>query len=276
MVPLYSAIEAGCIGVEADIWKFDDDDQLYVGHDTASLTQNRTLRSLYVDPLVKILEGQNPTTPFFNGSRSRNGVFDTMPEQTLILLIDFKTSGETLWPHVVSALQPLRERGYLSHTNSNNSHVIPGPITAVGTGNTPFHLLTSDIANPHHDIFFDAPLAEMYEDSPTPSSPNDTYNTLNSFYASAAIAPALDSAIPGNGQLTESQLDTLRGQLRGAHRRGLKARYWELPFWPIGLRNRIWEGLVEEGVDLLNVDDLKGASARDWGAWKGWWRPEPN
>ncbi len=53
-------------------------------------------------------------------------------------------------------------------------------------------------------------------------------------------------------------------------------RYWELPFWPIGLRNRLWEVLVEEGVDVLNVDDLKGASARDWGAWKGWWVPEGN
>jgi len=271
MVPLYSALEAGCIGVEADIWKFDNDEELYVGHDTASLTQNRTLKNLYIDPLVKILEGQNPTTPFFNGSHDRNGVFDTLPEQTLILLIDFKTDGETLWPHLLSALQPLRSRGFLSHTN--DSHVISGPITVVGTGNTPFHLVT---ANPHHDIFFDAPLSEMYEEnpSPSPSSPNNTYTPLNSFYASAAIAPSLGSPIPENGHLTPTQLATLRGQLRGAHRRGLKARYWELPFWPIGYRNRLWEVLVEEGVDVLNVDDLKGASRRDWGDWKGWWVPE--
>jgi len=267
MAPLYSALEAGCISIEADIWKFDNDDELYVGHDTASLTQNRTLKNLYIDPLVHILEGQNPTTPFFNGTHSLNGVFDTTPEQTLVLLIDLKTAGETLWPHLLSALQPLRSRGFLSSTNT--THLTTRPITVVGTGNTPFHLLTT---NPHHDIFFDAPLSEMSSST----SSNETYTPLNSFYASAAIAPALGSPIPETGHLTPTQLATLRAQLRGAHRRGLKARYWELPFWPIGLRNRLWEVLVEEGVDVLNVDDLKGASGRDWGAWKGWWVPEGN
>ena len=276
MVPLFSAIEAGCVGVEADIWLFDDDNELYVGHSKGSLTKNRTLRSLYIDPLVEVLEGQNPITPFFNGTGTRNGVFDTVPEQTLILLIDFKTDGETLWPHVVSALQPLRDRNFLSY--SNGSHVIQGPVTVVGTGNTPFHLVDSDTSNPHHDIFFDAPLNELFEPPPSSSTPepplNTTYTSLNSYYASVAINAALGPVL--GGHLTEQQLDTLRGQLRGAHRRGLKARYWDLPFWPIGLRNAVWSVLVEEGVDLLNVDDLRGATRRDWGKHTGWWQPEPS
>lgn len=97
-VPLYSAIEAGCIGVEADIWLFADN-ELYVGHDLPSLTPNRTLKSLYIDPLVSILEGQNPTIEFYHDIESKNGVFDTNPEQTLVLLIDFKTAGAPLFPH---------------------------------------------------------------------------------------------------------------------------------------------------------------------------------
>ena len=33
----------------------------------------------------------------------------------------------------------------------------------------------------------------------------------------------------------------------------------------------MWDTLVKEGVDLLNVDDLKGATERDWAERKGWW-----
>jgi len=56
----------------------------------------------------------------------------------------------------------------------------------------------------------------------------------------------------------------IRGQIRGAHRRGLKVRYWDLPAWPLGLRNHIWDVLIREGVDILNVDDLRSVSKMAW------------
>jgi hypothetical protein len=28
---------------------------------------------------------------------------------------------------------------------------------------------------------------------------------------------------------------------------------------------------VQEGVDLLNVDDLESAAKKDWKKWKEWW-----
>ncbi|KAL8930570.1 MAG: hypothetical protein Q9208_000440 [Pyrenodesmia sp. 3 TL-2023] len=310
-VPLYSAVEVGCISVEADVWLFDE--QLYVGHSLASLTPNRTLASLYVDPLVRILENQNPATRFHpQGNSTHHGVFDTDPEQSLTLLIDFKTSGTVLFPHIVSALEPLRSRGYLSHRNG--SAIVSRPIIVVGTGNTPFNLVDSAGSNPHHDIFFDAPLEVMWEGLPNekqppvqksgslvygadidasmpelaatdkekriasddmgqgksgaPDSP-EAYTISNSFYASVSFTQAIGHVL--SGKLSESQMGLIRGHIRGAHRRGLKVRYWELPFWPIGLRNYVWEVLVNEGVDILNVDDLKAAARRDWTTRKGWW-----
>lgn len=300
------------MSVEADVWLFRE--ELYIGHSLASLTPNRTLASLYVDPLVQILERQNPTTQFHpDGNGSQHGVFDTAPEQSLTLLIDFKTSGSALFPYVLSALEPLRARGHLTYRNGTQT--INRPITVVGTGNTPFSLVDSDLTNPHHDIFFDAPLATMWEGLPgetsTPApkpkslvygadidaslpdgsaserqqqpasgedlgqgmsgaaqSP-DAYTSENSFYASVSFAQAIGHVL--YGKLSESQMNLIRGHIRGAHRRGLKARYWELPFWPIGLRNHVWDVLVKEGVDLLNVDDLKGATETDWGRKTGWW-----
>ena len=322
-VPLFSAIEAGCIGVEADIWLFDD--ELFVGHSIASLTRNRTLDSLYIGPLLEVLSRQNPQSTIRpDDSPQPHGVFDTNPEQTIILLIDFKTPGTALWPHVQSALQPLRAKSYL--TRGNGTQIIRGPITVVGTGNTPFDLVQSEESNPHHDIFFDAPLGEMYEgddrgnlsatmtlpkipsddtvqgDTPSKVDNNlantkrlpledarkrrsdaisqeksrndpddaDPYSTSNSYYASVSFADTIGQL--EGGEFSDHQLDLLRGQIRGAHKRGLKARYWELPFWPISLRNYVWDVLVKEGVDLLNVDDLKGATRRDWKRHHGWWR----
>ena len=319
---LFSAIEAGCIGVEADIWLFDE--ELFVGHSVASLTRNRTLESLYILPLLTILSQQNPPSTILpDNSPQPHGVFDTDPEQTLILLVDFKTAGAALWPHVQSALQPLRDKSYL--TRCNGTHIIRGPITVVGTGNTPFDLVNSEKTNPHHDVFFDAPLGEMYEgkngDLPSATTTNENsskeigeqgtpseesvsmadpdgmlsgiirkrrsdaegqgksgtfsgganvYSTSNSYYASVSFADAIGRL--EDGDFSDHQLDLLRGQIKGAHRRGLKARYWDLPFWPISLRNHVWDVLVKEGVDLLNVDDLKGATRRDWNRHNGWWK----
>ena len=304
-VPVYSAIEAGCIGIEADIWLFTG--ELYVGHSVASLTPNRTLSSLYINPLLDILSRQNQKPLVIpNSDQALHGVFDTTPGQTVILLIDFKTSGTALFPHVVQALEPLRSKGYL--TRRNGSDLIQGPVTVVGTGETPFNMVISETENPHHDIFFDAPLSEMYEGSngeaatsvspeseaSQPHSSNEesdsrrrhrgssenrgeatsavaeVYDTTNSFYASTSFAKAIGALL--DSEFSDHQLDLLRGQIRGAHRRGLQARYWDLPFWPIHLRNHVWDVLVKEGVDLLNVDDLKGATKRNWAQHHGWWK----
>lgn len=280
LVPLYSAIGAGCISVEADIWLFEE--ELYVGHSIPSLTRNRTLNSLYIDPLLDILAKQNPTTPFYNEANSYDGVFDTVPSQSLTLLIDFKTSGPELWPHVLSALQPLRERGYLTHLNGTRT--IQRPITVVGTGNTPFDLVSSETSNPFLDVFFDAPLDEIYEhrgnhvsrgpvidksgyprlrDSAQRRMQNqNNYTIFNSYFASVPFGKVFGHL--NHDRFSDDQMKTLRGQVQAAHQRGLKARYWDLPFWPISLRNHVWDVLVKEGVDLLNVDDLEGATKRDW------------
>ncbi|TVY39336.1 Altered inheritance of mitochondria protein-like protein [Lachnellula occidentalis] len=284
-VPLFSALRAGCTGTEADVWLFDN--ELYVGHNTASLTRNRTFQSLYVNPLVKILEYQNPKTDFYNGTS--HGVFDTDPDVSLVLLIDVKTSGPETWPWVLAQLEPLREKGWLTFVQNDTLH--KRPITVVGTGNTPFDVLTAN--STYRDAFFDAPLETMWEarhatkDSPSsdlldedegldlPSRPlndvgqglsgttaNSSFNELNSYYASVSFNKAVGRV--WRSRLTPKQMKIIRGQIRGAHRRGMKVRYWDLPSWPLGLRNHVWDVLVREGVDVLNVDDLRGVGRVVW------------
>ncbi|OBT76997.1 hypothetical protein VF21_04179 [Pseudogymnoascus sp. 05NY08] len=266
-VPLFSALQAGCISVEADVWLFPSVETLFIGHNTASLTDNRTFTSLYVDPLVKILEDNNPESEF--NRDSMNGVFDADSGQSLTLLVDVKTDGTQTWAEVLRELQPLRDRGWL--TFMENSTVHQRPITVVGTGNTPFDVLTSN--STYRDAFFDAPLESMYEDAngvaskpssvtttggqgTSGTSATDSYTSLNSFYASASFEEVLGKM--WFFDLSDEQKETIRGQIRGAKRRGLKARYWDQPTWPMHVRNEVWKFLWEEGAAVLNVDDIEG------------------
>lgn len=283
-IPLFDAIHWGCTGVEADVWLFDE--ELYVGHNTASLTRNRTLSNLYINPLVDLLDRMNPNSTF-SPNTSGHGVFDEDPNQTLVLLIDFKTDGRETFPYVHKQLEPLRQRDYLTYHNGTD--IVKRAITVVGTGNTPFDTVVSQ---KRRDIFFDAPLDKMWEaeaeitetgDSPNPqppltttqtqaqgqglvgtsliTSPND-FNSTNSYYASVSFTKTV--GFVWKGRLSATQISKIRGQIRGAKRRGLKARYWDTPGWPINLRNYVWHVLMEEGADMLNVDDLKGAAVRNW------------
>ena len=67
-------------------------------------------------------------------------MFDRDGTQTLYLFVDVKTDGAITWPAVVSALQPLRDNGWLTRVNGEN--IKKGPITVVGTGYT--HLFNSN------------------------------------------------------------------------------------------------------------------------------------
>ncbi|KAI0122906.1 hypothetical protein BJ170DRAFT_687617 [Xylariales sp. AK1849] len=260
-VPLFSALHAGCIGVEADVWLLDDDEKLYVGHKRSALTVDRTFESLYINPLVDLLNGTNPFTVFYNETNSKNGVFDVDLNQTLTLLVDVKTDGAKTWPHVLAQLEPLRSRGWLSYVENGVRH--DGPITVVGTGNTPFDLVIAN--STYRYAFFDAPLDEMWEDPDSNDTSSSTesfvYNSTNSHYTSVRFNKAVRAPLLG---ISDNEMRTIRGQVKGAHRRGLKARYWDLPGWPVGLRDDTWHTLVTEGVDMLNVDDLWSASRLEW------------
>ena len=293
-IPLFDAIHWGFTSVEADVWLFDD--ELYVGHNLAALTKNRTFRSLYVNPLVELIDHMNSQTDFIN--TTGHGIFDVDPSQTLVLLVDFKTDGHELFPVVEQQLEALRAKDYLTYWDGEK--VKSRAVTVVGTGNTPFDLVVRNTT--YRDIFFDAPLDKMWEASrdqtslqhnreedidlsKAPSSGSHSgqgntgtgaalssaaFNSTNSYYASVSFGHTV--GFVWRGELSSKQMEIIRGQIRGAHSRGLKARYWDTPSWPVSKRNHIWHVLMQEGVDVLNADDLKAAAVDQWRAKAhDWW-----
>jgi len=61
---IHTALSVGAISIEADVWFFNN--TLYVGHEPSSLSPNRTLDSLYIQPILDILNRQNPRSAFLN------------------------------------------------------------------------------------------------------------------------------------------------------------------------------------------------------------------
>ncbi|CCT69237.1 uncharacterized protein FFUJ_14262 [Fusarium fujikuroi IMI 58289] len=141
-VPLLDAISAGCPSVEADIWKEDDD--LYVAHRHFQLQVNHTLESMYFNPLLEIFDRQRdifscgremPCHSLSTANEPPAGVFESDPDRPLVVLIDFKTEGNTTWEKLQRQLEPLRRRNLLTHFNGTD--LVPGPVVIVGIGNTP-------------------------------------------------------------------------------------------------------------------------------------------
>ena len=174
-------------------------------------------------------------------------MYDTSRLQTLYFFIDLKTDGSKTWPRVIDALQPLRDADYLAKVKDGKTF-IPGPVTVIGTGNTPLDLVAPV---KDRDFFFDAPLAKL--DDPEFKDVTGLVSPI----ASTSFGAVLGE-VNGDGEepLNPKQLETVREQLAIAKQRDIGGRYWDTPEWPIRKRNEVWRTLLKEGVALLNADDL--------------------
>lgn len=106
--PLLSALMAGCTGIEADIWLTEDGQDLVVGHERAAAT--KTLKAMYLDPLLKILDSRNGASP--DSSNGAQGVFSIRSDAPVVLLIDVKDSVRSgaAWQVVLEQLEPFRKK----------------------------------------------------------------------------------------------------------------------------------------------------------------------
>jgi len=150
-----------------------------------------------------------------------------------------------------SALEPLRSMGYLSTWNSDMSGYRQSFVTVIGTGNAPLESVQAlgyDRKTPR-DVFLDAPLSSLSGDY------RNIYNATVSPLASVDFGSTvgLGWIVPAIGRAR------IRCLVEVAHAKGVQARFWNTPITPTWVRKFIWQMLLDEGVDWLNVDDLPGA-----------------
>jgi hypothetical protein len=220
---LYSGLSAGCVGVEADIWEINGN--LIVKHNSGDGNEN-TLQNLYLNPLKALIE-------------KNQAVFPKAPQQSLNLLIDFKTDAAKTWDLLVKQLQPLRDAGYLS--TSVNGQFKKGLVTIVASGSAIVDTNTNTPKlyggnNPNGAIFGDARIDKDLVN----------FNSGNAYFASAKYSDRGSNEVAKRDE---------------AHKKGFKVRYWDGP-----TSTADWQKLVDAGVDRVNVDDLQNVAAIAWRA----------
>ena len=217
--PLLDALEHHFCSIEADIYLIDG--KLLVAHERKQASPERTLESLYLEPLrERVLKG-------------RGRVYPGGPEVTL--LIDIKTDWKTTYPVLRKALQNYTDilttfGGSVKRTNA---------ILAIITGNRSKEMFAGET-----DRFaaLDGELADLDSGLPSTLIPWISSNWGGIF------------TWRGSGSLPDEERLKLTAIVQKAHRQGRRVRFWGAPDFPA-----FWRELIENGVDLINTDDLAGA-----------------
>ena len=217
--PLTDALEQGFCSVEADINLVDG--KLLVAHSPKATDPRRTLESLYLTPLrARIKE---------NGGR----VYRDGPECTL--LIDFKTDAA---PTYAALREVLQQYADILAVFRDGRKEDGKPLMAVLTGNYPRKLLEGDKVR---YAAGDGKLKDLDTNPPADLVPwiSENWQPLFQWRGSGAM-PAEDRS-------------KIKDILRRAHEQGRRVRFWNAPD-----KASAWKEFLEQGVDLINTDDLKG------------------
>ncbi|MFB3903469.1 MAG: phosphatidylinositol-specific phospholipase C/glycerophosphodiester phosphodiesterase family protein [Acidobacteriota bacterium] len=218
--PLLDALERGFCSVEADVFLVNG--QLLVAHDADQIRPERTLESLYLEPLAARL-------------RKKAGPA-SVPACLFTLLIDVKSEAEPAWKALSSVLQ--RYRDIL--TVFDGDEVRPGLLTVFISGNRAASLMLSERIR---YAGLDGRLSDV------------------DLGLKPAVMPLLSDdwtryfEWSGKGGILPKERDQLNYMVKKAHAHGYRVRFWAAPDNPAG-----WAVLKDAGVDFINTDDLEGLS----------------
>lgn len=217
--PLLDALDHGFCSVEADIYLVDG--QLLVAHMRNQVKPERTLRSLYLEPLRERVKK--------NGGR----VYPGGPE--VVLLIDIKTDWKTTYPVLRDTLKDYSEM--LTVFRGNNTET--NAIRAIITGNRSRTMFEGESVR---YAGLDGDLDDLDSNVPASLIPWISSNWPRTFHWR------------GSGPIPEVEKRKLKEIVEKAHEQGRRVRFWGAPDFPA-----FWRELLAEDVDLINTDDLEGA-----------------
>lgn len=222
--PLFDALDHGFTSVEADVWLVDG--ELLVGHDQEELRPGRTLKSLYLDPLKKIV-------------KSHRGSVYPGYKHDFLLWIDIKTEGESTYRVVHEQLRQYQD----ILTRFGPEGVKKGAVTVIVSGNRPRALMESQ---PVRYAAYDGRMSDLGSGASSRFMPIISDNWQRHF------------TWMGQGPMPEQEREKLRAIVSKAHANGQKVRFWATPDQPSPEREAVWNELMKAKVDLINTDDLPG------------------
>lgn len=222
--PLLDALDHGFTSVEADVWLVDG--ELLVAHDEWEVDPDRTLESLYLDPLRDIVHDNGGSVyPGWDGS--------------VQLLIDIKNTGEATYAEVDRTLRRYQDM----MTRYLGDRVQEKAVTAVISGDRPRDTMR---AQKLRFAGYDGRLPDLDSGLPSSFMPLVSDRWTNHF------------TWQGEGSMPEQERAKLVDLVSRAHAAGYRIRFWATPDMPSPAREAVWSELVAVGVDHLNTDDLTG------------------
>lgn len=220
--PLLDALSHGFTSVEADVWLADDD--LLVAHDLDEVQPDRTLRSLYLDPLADIV-------------RDNGGVVYPEGPATVTLLVDVKSEADPTYLELEDQLADYGEM--LTHFDPDGATA--GAVTVIVSGNRSEALLDGST---DRLAAYDGRMDDLSGSTPASVIPLISDNWTDHFSWS------------GLGEMPTEERARLEEVVTEAHDSGRRVRFWATPE-----REELWEVLVDVGVDMINTDRLADLEA---------------
>jgi hypothetical protein len=229
--PLLEALDHGFCSVEADVYLVEG--QLWVAHDRKDLKPERTLKSLYLEPLAERV-------------RNRVGIFAD-PQARLMLLVDVKGQGAEVYQRLKTELAPYAPM----LTRFRDTGVVTGAVTVVLSGDRAW-----DLARADRDRWcaLDGRMSDLTNATPAGVAGSST--------PPASLVPLVSESWrtlfrwDGDGEMSASDKARLKGLVSQAHAQGRKIRFWALPDRP-----EAWKVCRDAGVDLINTDKIPALSA---------------
>lgn len=220
--PLLDALSAGFTSVEADIWLLDG--QLLVAHDLVNVSPERTLESLYLEPLRQRI-------------RDNRGSVYPGDDNGFQLLLDIKSDG----PATYQALHEVLRRYQSVLTRFTPAGAVDGAVTAVISGNRPRELM---LAQKVRYAAYDGRLADLDSDQPATFIPLISSRWTSTF------------TWLGVGPIPPAEAQLLREIVATAHADGRRVRFWATPDDLVN-REAVWQELLAAQVDYINTDHLE-------------------
>lgn len=272
--PFLDAILAGCMSVESDVFHFTEgvsidrntsDDamhqsvirlepfELYVGHSEVYLNASNTLNSLYLDPLMSMLDYANPSISIDQAHTQKVGIFFNEPEIPLYFWLDFKSNAAETYFTLMESLRDLINKGYLAHYDTRLQKFIPGPVIVTITGNLPVEQVMLETVR---YVFLDGDLA-MFDQRSAPAELGKISEL--SRVASASVLLLLRESeyeTSLRAPFSKTQIDKIAEYIRTAHKYGVKTRIWGDVTWPNLLIKNHLKSLFVANSDFLNIDQL--------------------
>jgi len=221
--PLLDALAHGFGSVEADVFLVGD--KLCVAHDAPEIRPERTLRSLYLDPLRERAKK--------NGGRVYPGC------TRFVLLIDFKSAAEPTYLRLHEILADYADLVTSFGPEGRKDKAV----LVIVSGNRPLALMRSQAVR---YAGYDGRLSDLNSEMSGELMPMISDNWGNNF------------TWRGKGLMPEAERQKLAHIVAVAHEKGRLVRFWATPDGRSPERQAIWKELLAAGVDLLNTDDLEG------------------